>query len=307
MARAIASTSQSKRILRGVGLFLSMLLLPALACSSVQPPASTPVIVTVLVTAATQVVDAESSPTSAPTTTLSPTAGPGCTVQQSVNLRTGPGTAYDPPIDTLQPGTELTPTGFNPQGVPGGSWVQVEVKGRNENGWINSSSQYVTCTTELASLPAVTASPPPKPQRPVVSAGTPDGDNQDNFRTSLDFNPDYFLRMYVFYSEDPNENFKPKKDGRDIASVEFTVTSADGGKTYYDRTEKNPGYCIFGGGEPDCTPWIVEGGQYKWKQGGEPVKSGKYGLTITVTASNGDEGSWLWNSNSGNPIKIDVP
>jgi hypothetical protein len=299
------ATYRSRPFLRGMGLFLGMLLLPALACN-LQAPPPTPVVVTVLVPAVTQAIDSESSATSPPSA-LPPTAGPSCTVQQNVNLRSGPGTAYDPPIDMLKTGTELIPTGYNTQGVPDGSWVQVEVKGQNETGWVSATAQFVLCTMELASLPSVTASPPPKPQRPVVSAGTPDGNNQDNFRTSLDINPDYFLRMYVFYSEDPNENFKAKKDGRDIDTVEFTVTSPDGGTTYYDRTEKNAGYCIFGGGEPDCTPWIVEGGQYKWKQGGKPVQSGKYGLTITVTASNGDEGTWLWNSNSGNPIKIEVP
>ncbi|HTP01910.1 MAG TPA: SH3 domain-containing protein [Anaerolineales bacterium] len=269
-------------------------------------PSSTPVVVTVIVQPPTQTAEPDLPPTLAPTD-LPPTAGPTCTVQQNVNLRSGPGTAYDPPIATLTEGTELIPTAYNPVGIPGGSWVLVQVKGKNEQGWVSGGTQFVSCSVELASLPSAEAPPPPKPQRPVVSAGTPDGNNLDLFRTSLDFDPDYFLRMYVFYSEDPNEKFKAKNDGRDIDSVQFTITSPDGGKTYYDRTEKNAGYCIFGGGEPDCTPWIVEDGQYKWEQGGDPVKSGKYGLTITVTASNGEVGNWLWNSNSRNPIKIEVP
>ncbi len=156
-------------------------------------------------------------------------------------------------------------------------------------------------------LPTDTLGPPPPPDFPQVSRGGPNGDNQNSFRTLLDFTPSYFLRMYVFYSQDPNEKFKANKDGRDIQSVEFAVTSPDGGKQYYDHTEKTPGYCFFGGGEPDCNPWTLEGGQYVWKTGGPAVHSGKYGLTITVTAKNGDAGTWLWNDQEGNPITISVP
>ncbi len=159
----------------------------------------------------------------------------------------------------------------------------------------------------VALLPTETLAPPPPPDFPQVSRGGPNGDNQDNFRISLDFTPSYFLRVYVFYSQDPNESFDPSNDGRDIQSVEFTITSPDGGKQFYDHTEKKAGYCFFGGGEPDCNPWTLEGGQYVWKSGGRPVQSGKYGLTIVVTAQNGDSGTWLWNRQSGNSISVNVP
>jgi hypothetical protein len=301
------TTNHRGKISQSILLLLGFFILLIIACSlPLEVRAPTPVVVTVLVPAPTQPSNPVPSATSMPTV-LPATAGPSCTVQQDVNLRSGPGTAYDPPITSLKAGAELIPTGFNPQGVPGGSWVQVEVKGQSLKGWVSGGSQYISCNLELASLPPVSVSPPPKPVPPIVSAGVPDGNGMDNFRISLDFNPDYFLHVFVFSSDDPNEKFKAKKDGRGIASVEFTVTSPDEDVTYYNRTEKNPGYCIFGGGEPDCTPWIVEGGQYKWKEGGQPVKSGKYGLKITVTAENGDEGNWLWNSNSHNPITIDVP
>ncbi len=156
-------------------------------------------------------------------------------------------------------------------------------------------------------LPTETLVPPPEPDFPQVSRGGPNGDNEKNFRSLLDFTPSYFLRMYVFYSENPNEKFKASKDGHGIQSVEFTVTSPDGGKQYYDHTERTPGYCFFGGGEPDCNPWTLENGQFVWKSGGAAVRSGNYGLTVTVTADNGDVGTWLWNKQEGNPIVINVP
>jgi hypothetical protein len=105
--------------------------------------------------------------------------------------------------------------------------------------------------------------------------------------------------MYVFRSDDENEVFSVDKDGRGITSVEFIVTQ--GNVEYYKRTEVNPGYCIFAGGEPDCNPWIFENGQYKWTAGGDPVEEGNYLLTVIVTAEDGEEGRWFID------ITIDLP
>jgi hypothetical protein len=164
--------------------------------------------------------------------------------------------------------------------------------------------------TSTLVVPIATASvgPPPPPARPQIGRGAPNGDNQKKFRIFLDFSPDYFLRVYVFYSNNSKEQFDPAKDGRGIKSVEFTVTSPNGDTTYWHRTENTPGYCIFGGGEPVCNPWTYEGGQYFWKPGGPSVHSGKYALTITVTPRNGDgDGTWLWDSQDHNLITINVP
>ena len=157
-------------------------------------------------------------------------------------------------------------------------------------------------------LPTKTLAPPAPPDFPQVTRGGPNGDGQDFFRASLDFTASYFLRMYVFYSEDPNEAFNASNNGRGINSVEFTITSPNGDEQYYDRTERTAGYCFFGGGEPDCNPWTIEGGHYVWQAGGRPVQSGQYGLTITVTPRNSDNvGTWLWDDFDGNLIVINVP
>ena len=67
------------------------------------------------------------------------------------------------------------------------------------------------------------------------------------------------------------------------------------------RTEINPGYCIFAGGEPDCNPWIFENEQNKWSAGGNPVEEGNYQLTIVVTADDDTVGKWFID------INIDLP
>jgi len=229
------------------------------------------------------------------------TAGPSCTVLQDLNLRVGPGTAYTPPIMALQTGTQLLPTGFNQQGVPGGPWVQVDVVGTDQSGWVSAGTQFVSCGLVLSSLPPVDVPPPPKPPAPRIGSGDVDGNNISSFRYALDYNPDYFVRPYVFRSDDFDEAFSPEKDGRGITSVEFTVSSPEGDVVFYNRTENNPGYCIFGGGEPECNAWLLEGDEYKWTASGEPVEPGNYLLTIDVVAGDGEVGTWLL------PVYIALP
>jgi hypothetical protein len=219
------------------------------------------------------------------------TTGPSCTVLQDLNLRVGPGTAYNPPVIALVTGTQLFPTGFNPVGVPGGPWVQVQVLGTGEVGWVSAGAQFVSCNLDLSSLPPVNVPPPPKPPPPRIGQGDVDGEGIGDFRSGLEYNPDYFVRMYVFRSDDFDEEFDPAKDGRGIASVQFVVTSPESDVTYYERTENSPGYCIFGGGEPECNAWLLEGDQYKWVAGGEPVSAWNHLLFIIVTASDGQVGN----------------
>ena len=52
----------------------------------------------------------------------------------SVHLRSGPGTAYDPPIDSLAAGTELKPLAYSAVGYPDGTWVQVRVVSNRRGG-----------------------------------------------------------------------------------------------------------------------------------------------------------------------------
>jgi hypothetical protein len=285
-------------------LFAGAAVLLILACSgvsttpTVSAPTQTPFVVT-----ATGPVSTATSLSAATDSPISPTASTAasCSVLQQLNLRNGPGTAYNPPIIALEAGTEFVPIGFNPVGVPGGPWVQAQVDSINKTGWVSAGDQFVSCNLELASLPEVSVPPPPKPAAPRVGTGAVDGNNISSFRFSLDYNNDYFIRMYVFRSDDPDEDFTPSKDGRGITSVQFTVTSPNGNRTFYQSTERNSGYCIFGGGEPECNPWVIENGQYKWGSGGDPVEERDYELTIEVTAEDGEVGDWII------PINVRLP
>jgi hypothetical protein len=298
-----SSTNHRQQFSRSKFLYLGFLIVFSFACTLSGTVEPTPIVITATLPDFTETpLASETSVSTTPSPSItsisaSPTpSGPNCTVLQDLNLRNGPGTAYNPPITALKAGTNFVPIGFDPQGVPGGSWVQARVDSINQTGWVSAGEQFVSCNLELASLPQVDVPPPPKGAPPSVGTGAVDGVNIDIFRFSIDYNPDYFVRMYVFRSDDENEVFSSDKDGRGITSVEFVVTSPDGSSEfveYYRNTESNPGYCIFGGGEPACNPWTYENGQYKWSPGGNPVETGNYQLTITVTAEDGEVGIWF--------------
>ena len=304
-----SSTNHRQRFSRTMLLYLGFFILFITACILPLQPATivitatpsspdTPIVATDTLSSSTAI--------SIPSATVAPvsitaTNAASCTVLQDLNLRSGPGTAYNPPLAQLDAGTEFVPIGFEPQGVPGGPWVQARVESTNQIGWVSAGSQFVSCNLELSTLPEVEIPPPPRGVPPRIGTGAVDGNNIDSFRFSFDYNPDYFVRMYVFRSDDPDEVFSADKDGRGITSVEFIVSSLDENVQYYRRTEINPGYCIFAGGEPNCNPWIFENGQYKWSAGGDAVEEGNYLLTVIVTAEDGEVGNWLVD------ITIDLP
>jgi hypothetical protein len=216
-----------------------------------------------------------------------------CTVQQALNFRHGPGTAYSPPIRTLATGTTLIAQTYTPAGSPGGAWLQVTVEGTNETGWVSAGAQYVACTADPASLPhsaSIPATPtvaaPPSGQTPttVVSApaaprtrnSLPDGAfPADHVVWELRSSDNYLFRFIVY------DTYAGNRDGAGIVSVKFVISNVDG--VVYRHTERVAGYCIFGGGEPDCQPWPYENGSYRWGRGGPAVTPGEYFASIYVT------------------------
>jgi hypothetical protein len=226
-----------------------------------------------------------------------------CTVLSEVNFRSGPGTPYRPPIRALPVGTELVPLGFNPVGVIGGPWVHVRDESRNEIGWVSGETRLLSCNIDLNELPQVSVPPPPPPPAPVVTDTGPDGGEQPvSWVWELDFNPEYFLRMKVYDTESGTSS-----DGDGIKSVTFTVFDENETEVY-KRTENTAGYCAFGGGEPDCNPWVIEDYAYRWTSGGAAAKSGLYTITVLVEGAITDEfedtKSGFWNLED---VRIEFP
>jgi hypothetical protein len=122
-------------------------------------------------------------PTATPTRTPQ-SSQPRCVVLvNSLNLRSGPGLAFDPPIGALARNTELVPLQRNPTT----SWIRVQVVGGGPTGWVSAGGQYIACNINLFQLPLgvipptytptatpnVTATPTPTPTWTPDATPTP--------------------------------------------------------------------------------------------------------------------------------------
>lgn len=270
------------------------------ALTSPPPDTTTPPTPT-LVPTATAASETLPSPTTAdaPTTQASV-----CTVVNGVYLRSGPGTVYDPPIGLAGVNAQLIPLALSPIGYPLGQWVLVQVAGTDQVAWISAGPQWIECNIDLTTLPPAESIPPtPAPlasptPTPTPLIARPDIDNNapgGSFPTGhvlgeVIVDPTFLFRMDV---RDLNVG---EFEGAGIESVEFSIT---GNGVDYFRRESTAGFCVFGGGEPTCNPWPVNGqGQFTWGEGGPVVQSGNYFASINVTADEPDPdfgNVWNWN------------
>jgi hypothetical protein len=236
-------------------------------------PTATPLALEATATSSTEAAQPTDTPAPEPT-------GPTCTILQDLNLRSGPGTAYRPPILVLPGNSIVTPLGFNPTGIPGGSWVYVEYPAGGQKGWVSAGNQFVSCDLDLASLASIvvgTPLPPPLPRSAISS--TPEGSCADK---------DLQYVCEVVFSDEAWVQFKVLQDGRELGQgdgveqVSFTVIRD--GNVVYEITELTKDYCIFGGNGP-CNPWVVENYNYQWKVGGPAVQPGEYLVRIEGTVN----------------------
>lgn len=83
------------------------------------------------------------------------TAQAGCYVDtgfDTLNLRSGPGEAYDPPLVKLPNGAWLQPIAYRYPGDPEGEWIEVQVRGTQWQGWV--SREWIKCNIDITQLSA---------------------------------------------------------------------------------------------------------------------------------------------------------
>ena len=237
---------------------------------------------------------------------------PSCTTITGVNLRGGPGAAYEPPIGTLAANTEFVPLSYVNPGFPSGEWLEIQVVSSGQIVWVTAGPQFVSCTVAPSSLPAPasilatprpTETPTPIPLTPtptqVVAGLPPDVRNDvpggacertDHIKSRIEVNPNFLYRVYA------RDDRAGSNDGDGIDFVRFTISDNFG--QLYQREERVAGYCIFQGGEPTCRLWpFNEQGQYTWGNGGPVVSPGTYQVFIEVVSDEPDPSN---NSNSCN-------
>lgn len=220
------------------------------------------------------------------TTTVN--AAASCTVLQDLNLRFGPGTAYRPPIRALPANTVLTPLGFVPQGIPGGTWAYVQDRATRDEGWVSAGAQFISCNVELTTLPAVPFGTPPPPPLPKGTQTTdPDGNG-------FCIDPDSGIQCVGVFSEGSLFQFRILQNGVELGEADgveqVSIAVNRGDETIYSTVEVNRAYCAFGGNGP-CNPWTLQDGVYRWTPGGRVVEPGEYEMEVFATL-NGETSRW---------------
>ncbi|MBP9656465.1 MAG: hypothetical protein KBD86_01445 [Candidatus Promineofilum sp.] len=241
-------------------------------------------------TSAAPAVPATSLPAESPDSTI-----PSCTVLTGVNLRNGPGVAYEPPVMSTNPGTSLQPIAYVPSGFPLGTWLLVEMDDADQPLWVSAGPQFVSCNIDITTLPRpVTIPPTPVPlpaatptptdsspvaMQPVlrnISGGVTSCPDSPTIQTNKPIvDPRFLLRVDAqLFNPPPGES----GNGAGIDRVEFLVNEAG-----FTHTERVAGYCIFQGGEPDCRDWPRDAsGRFTWGEGGQLVVDGDYSITATI-------------------------
>jgi hypothetical protein len=266
----------------------------------------------------------------APSSTPQPSAASCRVISAGLNLRPGPGTVYAPPLAGLARDTELRPISFVARGFPTGQWIETLVVSDGRAGWVSAGPQFVACNIQLAALPAGVPPPTPTPaptarlarptEIPIVPIATATaapqvavipvdgsdgnqalGNNRDansgrnlllpGFAPYEVAEPMVFGDRIVFQAEVFDRGVG-HTDGAGIESVTFTIRD-ENGHIVHERIERTPGYCVFGGGEPDCTVWRFSEHGDKWP-GGAPLQPGVHDAQIVITPRNGEAVTWFW-------------
>jgi hypothetical protein len=228
-------------------------------------------------TESAQVTDGPTNP--APTVVPSQS----CTVLQDLNLRAGPGRAYNPPIGALPASTVFTPLAYQAVGIPGGSWVQVQ--NNQQKGWVSAGADFISCNFDLTTLPQVTVAPPPTPVPPRAQSSNEDGTCGQG---GLFDDQGHLYDCAIVFSGGMPIQIQILKDGQEVSAgeVQNVVFRVDrNGSTVYDTTENTAAYCLFGGDGP-CNSWVLENYVYKWESGGAAIEAGDYEVDITANMNN---------------------
>lgn len=180
-----------------------------------------------------------------------------------------------------------------------------------------SAADTSTPTPTATQQPAADA-PTPTREKLLIAESLVDGDDgNDRVRGSSTSNQGRVVLLPGFAQEDVADPvvFRDRivfqievfdtrvgsSDGSGIRDVTFRIEPDDGsGQVVYERKDEYPGYCVFGGGEPDCDVLpLVEDGSH-WP-GGDQIFNGLYLSRIDIVAANGEKTQWRWR------FIIDVP
>lgn len=201
------------------------------------------------------------------------------------------------------------------------TWIQVQVLETGQVGWVSAGAEYISCNIDLTGLPLgqtpptptplPTATPiPPTPTEPAPPTPTPPllvdvpveggqselkgkiiipGFTRDQLKGP---NNDVTFRDRLVFRVEVYDPQKGNQDGAGIESVKIVINGPNG--EVHERTERTAGYCVFGGGEPDCNVFSLRD-HNRWPERDEEIQNGNHAVDIFITTKDGREEQWIWN------------
>lgn len=188
-------------------------------------------------------------------------------VANGLNLRYGPGTVYAPPIGVLGNGRQMLPLARNLDGT----WIEVEVLGTDQTGWVSAAAQFVSCEVDIASLPlgVIPPTPTPSPTPPVLVVGAIEG--------TVDQVVEDRVRLEIS-AHDPAVG---DQNGDGIEFVRFAILFGD--DIVYESLDSSPPYCAIPG-DPQCFYEFPD--PPEWPNG-EAIQEGDQIVRATIHALDG--------------------
>jgi hypothetical protein len=99
--------------------------------------------------------------------------------------------------------------------------------------------------------------------------------------------------VFQVFVRDPNPKGE-NKDGAGVNTVDIVILDSKG-KQVHERTEKQAGYCPFGGGEPDCKVLDFAQSGNKWPDTRLQIENVEHRVQITINLKDGS--NFIWNFN----------
>ena len=230
-----------------------------------------------------------------------------CTVKaKNLNLRAGPGTTYRV-LRKLSTGTRVTATGV----LDDLTWITVVAPGNNnQNGWVSTDANLITCAQPLRNLPRVAnpfaASYIPHPK--------PDGNvDEDKFDGRLLIPSDVEivdrgddqLPLVIFHGRmvfQLEVSADGRSNGRGVRGVDIQISDDNTGDTVYSRTENDAPYCAFGNSGATCdNVWVFAEWGNRWPRRDFQRPSNFtldpdtiYTAQMVATLNNDDQDTAVW-------------
>jgi uncharacterized protein YraI len=150
---------------------------------------------------------------------------PSVTAVIGVNVRSGPGVEYAPPIGWLAQGQTARITGRNADGT----WWQIEhPSGTAQRGWVSARPQYTTAR-DTENVPVVAA--PPLPTATPTPTPTPTVTPTPTATPTLTPNP---MRPVIFFFQADRYSISPGEN----VTLRWDLANADSASLRYDDREE---------------------------------------------------------------------